>query len=174
MKLTKEIIYNLANIFFNYYTESEQKKNALSILKIFDLEYNEKINRLLYVGEEPYMITPEEVSDFTSKITPLSLTSFDIECIETVLNKYEVKVIAPSLSPIFDAIGWILRLDVDKYRIHFIGGCDYDIWNEPVIPWDYDLEDDACDWKSGNDWADGFDLSKDLPKNWLDEQYFPN
>lgn len=166
MELEKKAIYNLANVFFVYYKDTDLEKQALSILKIFDIDYNKKLNNLIYEKNTPFIITREDLKDYHSTITPVSLLSFDIECIETVLNKVDIKPIAIKLSPIFDCIGWVLRLDVDMYRIHYIVSPTYEYWKEPYISWDDDIEDNAIDWRSGNDWRDGFDLSKNFPPNW--------
>ena len=38
-----------------------------------------------------------------------------------------------------------------------------------MTPWYYDIEDEDLDWKHGDDWEDGLDLEKDLPKHWITE-----
>ena len=73
---------------------------------------------------------------------------------------------ALKLSTVLESIGWVIRYESDGFNIHFVGSSTYEVWKEPIIPWNYDLEEDACDWKSGDDWRDGFNLEKDFPPNW--------
>lgn len=166
MELSREVSYNICHTFFQFFKDTEMEDNCLSVLKIFDISYNDRIGRLCHPAPNPFMWAKEDVSKQRSLITPLKLKPFDLDCIETVLNKQDIAPYATKLSPLFDALGWVLRLEVDRYCIHFIGGAEYEVWNEPTVPWDYDLDKSQLDWKSGDDWRDGFNLDKELPVDW--------
>lgn len=193
----KEILDNLAFVFFNFFIDDNCKEGALSILKILDFDYNYEKGELIYEGYSPSLIYFKEELECTpytysekentiakigikkkdffskniSKVTPLKLKHFDVECIENVLNSMN-KDTSNSMSTLLDSIGWTISLEGDTYRIHFVGGSNYELWNEvinePIEPWDNDIEKGAIDWKTGNDWNDGLDLEKDIPKNWVE------
>lgn len=133
----------------------------MSILKILDFEYKEGC--LIY-QESP--IKNYKNIGVSYEITPISLNPFDIECIETVLNNMGLD--GPVLSPLLDCMGWVITRDEDgKYKIHFIGGSNYEVWREPGIPWDYDMDLEDKNWNEGSNWVDGWDLNKDVPESWI-------
>ena len=180
MTLKKDTVKNLVKVFFIYYPTDEDKKIALSIYKILDFKYDFDKGELVYygTGSPVYFYKTEYESPLTEdnlyaknvsfEITPVELSLFDLDCVRQAINQFSSNSDAQKLSTVLEAIGWVLRCEVDGFNVHFIGSSTYEIWNEPVIPWNYDLEEDACDWKSGNDWRDGFNLDKDFPPKWTE------
>ena len=166
MDLDRKTLYNICHVFFQYFKDTDLEDKCLSVLKIFDISYNKRIDRICYIGQKSFMLSKEDTIRQQDLITPLKLKHFDLDCIETVLNSSDIAPYANKLSPLFDALGWVLRYEVDRHCIHFIGGADYEVWNEPMVPWDYDLDKSQLDWKSGDDWRDGFNLDKELPIDW--------
>lgn len=180
MTLKKDTVKNLVKVFFIYYPTDEDKKIALFIYKILDFKYDFDKGELVYygTGSPVYFYKTEYESPLTEdnlyaknvsfEITPVELSLFDLDCVKQAINQFSSNSDAQKLSTVLEAIGWVLRCEVDGFNVHFIGSSTYEIWNEPVIPWNYDLEEDACDWKSGNDWRDGFNLDKDFPPKWTE------
>lgn len=161
MILSKATINNIASVFKYTYEKMGNESVALSVLKILDFDYKDKC--LLY-KDSP--IENYDELDVSFEITPISLNSFDIDCIETVLNNLGLE--GPVLSPLLDCIGWVITRDENsKYKIHFIGGPNYEVWREPGIPWDYDMDSEDKNWIEGSNWVDGWDLSRDTPREWV-------
>lgn len=99
------------------------------------------------------------------EITPYIFASEEIEAIEEILNKeYNY---AFNASPLLDCVGWIIRKEFDCYKTRYALSSIYEIGSEPMTPWYYDIEDEDLDWRHGDDWEDGLDLEKDLPKHWI-------
>lgn len=163
MENIKEI-RNLANMF---YILGMPKEGEL-LLNILDLTLKDGV--LYYKRGTPnekiiHKRDRKEIDIW--KVTPLKLNALDVESIVSLINSDKIrdpKILAPMLS----SIGWVLRKGVDSWEIFFVGSELYKVWNEPVVRWDEDLEEDCTDWKSGNDWEDGWDLEKDIPKTWLE------
>lgn len=162
MTLSREEVLNLASVFkYSFEGSTKDLRNlGMTLLKILDFSYD-PYEGLKY-REEP--IEGYEGLRVSFRVTPVSLGSFDVDCIETALNK--VGPTAVALSPLLDCIGWTLSKDENGYKVHFVGGRGYDVWREPGIPWDLDLDEETKDWRTGSDWVDGWDLKKDVPKKW--------
>lgn len=160
MILSEPVVKNLASIFKYNYENTDMRNSAMSVLKILDFEY--KKGKLLYQEKE---IDGYDNLPVSYRITPITLIPFDVDCIETSLGL--LGAAATSLSPILDSIGWIFTRDGDRYKLHFIGGSRYEVWREPGIPWDYDMDSMDKNWREGSDWPDGIDLSKDIPERWI-------
>lgn len=169
MALTETDAKVLASAFFEFFPED--KSDALLILKIFDFEYNaEKKELRNYNFKDFLMKDGEQDISLLFAPHPMKITHYDHECIENILNSGNTQNPVKNLSPLFDSIGWVLRNDGDINRIHFVGSSSYEIWNEPDISWDEDLDEKSCDWKSGTGWTDGWDLDKMLPiRNWNED-----
>ena len=160
MILSEPVVRNLASIFKYNYENTDMRDSAMSILKILDFDY--KRGQLLYQEKE---IEGYDDLPVSYRITPITLISFDVDCVETALNK--LGVAATILSPILDSIGWSFTKEDGGYRLHFLGGANYEVWREPGIPWDYDMDAEDKNWREGSDWPDGIDLSKDIPERWV-------
>lgn len=99
------------------------------------------------------------------KVTPYIFSEEEIEDIEEILNReYNY---APNASPLLDCMGWVIRKEFDCYKIRYALSSLYEFWEEPLTPWDFDIEEEDTDWRNGDDWEDGLDLSKDLPRHWI-------
>lgn len=160
MILSDPVVRNLASIFKYNYEDKDMVNSAMAILKILDFEY--KSGKLLYQEKE---INGYDNLPVSYRITPITLIPFDVECIEEVLNNLDIE--ATPFSPILDSIGWIFTKEDEKYKLHFTGGSQYEIWREPGIPWDYDMDSEDKNWREGSDWPDGIDISKDFPVKWI-------
>lgn len=102
------------------------------------------------------------------KITPYIFSDEEIEDIEGILNKeYNY---APNASPLLDCLGWVIRKEFDYFKIRYALSLLYEFWNEPLVPWDFDIEEEDINWWDGDDWEDGLDLSKDIPKHWITKE----
>ena len=181
MTLKKDTVKNLVKVFFMYYPTEEDKKIALSIYKILDFKYDFDKGELIYYGtgspvyfyktDYDNPLKDEDnlyAKNATFEVTPVELSLFDLDCVRQALSQFASNSDALKLSPVLEAIGWIIRCESDGFNVHFVGSASYEVWKEPIIPWDYDLEEDACDWKSGDDWRDGFNLERDFPPKWTD------
>lgn len=163
MKL--EAAINLAKSFFycrslikEINEDSPSLKAMLAVLRILDFEFIEASEILVYFGDKVYGFLKPDKSKLSNKIIPVDIKNYDRECIEDILNNEKYKLDITYISPIFETIGWVLTSLSGTIRIHFEGSPTYEIWNEPLLRWDEDLDDDCCDWKSGTNWRDGLDL----------------
>ena len=161
MILSEPVVKNISSVFkYNYENNGKESIDAaLSVLKILDFEYENSC--LLYQGNS---IKDYDSLPVSFNITPITLIPFDVDCVETALNS--IGPIASSLSPLLDCIGWVMVKEGSDYKIKFIGGAQYEVWHEPGIAWDYDMDAEDKNWREGSDWPDGIDLSKDIPKSW--------
>jgi len=168
MLLDKDTVDNIVNVFFTCYPEDEDKRLALLILKIINFKYSFDTGDLTYIGRSPvHFYKKDHLEDKMSfVITPVYFSLYDLESIQIAINSYPITSDIPKVSPLLDSLGWVVRLETDGYKLHFVGSATYEVWKEPIVPWNYDLEEDACDWKSGDDWRDGFNLDRDFPPNW--------
>ena len=102
------------------------------------------------------------------KVTPYIFSEEEIEAIEEILNRtYNY---APNASPLLDCMGWVIRKEFDYYKIRYALSSLYEFWEEPLTPWDFDLEEEDTNWRDGDDWEDGLDLDKDIPKHWITKE----
>lgn len=179
MTLKEDVLNNLVKVFFTCYPTDEDKKIALLIYKILDFKYDFDKGELTYYGSSSsvyfYKINYDNplkdenniyAKDITFKVTPIELSLFDLDCVKQAINQFPSASEVLKVSPILESIGWIIRCEADGFNIHFVGSSTYEVWNEPSLPWNYDLEDDACDWKSGDDWRDGFNLEQEFTPKW--------
>ena len=162
-----ETATNIAKTFFycSYVIQETDDRSPsleamISVLRVLDFEYLDKDEILVYFGDKIYGFKKPKNPYLTNKVTPLDIKSYDRECIEDILNNDKYKTYTVALNPIFEAMGWVLTTLTGTVRMHFEGSPTYEIWNEPLLRWDEDLDDDCCDWKSGTNWRDGLDLEK--------------
>lgn len=102
------------------------------------------------------------------KVTPYIFSEEEIEAIEEILNRtYNY---APNASPLLDCMGWVIRKEFDYYKIRYALSSLYEFWEEPLTPWDFDLEEEDTNWRDGDDWEDELDLDKDIPKHWITKE----
>lgn len=159
MKITfefpMEVRDNLACTYYNIPNDSICNE----LMELFGFELKEEYvyfeNKRFTFKEAPY------------KITPYIFDTEEIEAIENILNKeYNY---AFNASPLLDCLGWVIRKEFDCFRMRYALSSIYDLNQEPLVPWDYDIEEGETDWKHGDDWEDGLDLDKDLPEHWITE-----
>ncbi len=163
MILSIPVVENIASVFkYNYEKKGKDMISAaMSVLKIMDFEY--RGGKLLYDEKE---IEEYDNLKVSFRITPVTMTPFDEDCVRTVLNNMGEQSVV--LSPIMDCIGWSIYKEASGYGLKFIGGSSYEVWREPGIPWDMDVDREQLNWKEGDDWADGIDFNRDRPSNWLE------
>ena len=169
-----ETLVNIAKAFFycrSVIQERDKTSTALdamvSVLRVINFDFLEKDEILVYYGDRLYWFKKPEKIKLPNKITPVDIKSYDRECIEDILNmeKYIQDIIL--INPIFEAMGWVLTVLSGTVRMHFEGSATYEIWNEPLLRWDEDMDDDSCDWKSGTGWRDGLNL-ENIKYDWLE------
>ena len=162
--MTREIAVNISEIFFFYKKRFEEENNPLaiellvSILRLLDFEFLTKENTLVFFGKEPIKIKGDDNPKATYKVTPLDIKTYDRECLEDLLNSSKYLTVVPKIAPLFESIGWVVNSRSGTIRLCFEGSGTYEIWNEPLLRWDEDIDDDSCDWRSGTGWKDGLDL----------------
>ena len=168
MTLSKNITDNLASVFFNVYTDASDRENGMKLLRIFDFNYSHTESKLTYSTDEILRVYFPDTVEYTYVITPFEFGRTDLESVYVMLDSLSMFE-AIKLSPLFDALGWVARIELDKVSIRFVGSDIYDLWNEPYESWDDDIEDTSeIDWFTGTDWADGWNLENLLPANWKD------
>ena len=146
------------NIAYTYYNTSKDTV-CDELMELFGFTLKDGY---VYYGDKRFIH-----KGVTYDITPYIFASEEMEAIEEVLNRsYNY---AYNASPLLDCMGWVIRKEFDSYKTRYALSYIYEISSEPMTPWYYDIEDEDLDWKHGDDWEDGLDLEKDLPKHWITE-----
>lgn len=156
--MTLEAAKNIANTSYymldNMDMEEDLKEALPSLLNLLGLEYEE--GKILYQN-----LLLDKDDSFFNKITPVELSREDIEKIEELLNSSSIFIIAPCLFPILDSIGWVVNSELGTFKIHFEGSNVYEMWNEPMMRWDDDIDDDEqCNWWEGDGWVDNLKFNE--------------
>lgn len=147
------------NIASSYFSTSKDSVCS-EIMVLFGFGITEEA--VTYDGD----ILSKEASSF--RVTPYVFSDEEVSDIESILNKEYNH--APNASPLLDCLGWIIREEFGYYKIRYALSSLYEFWAEPLVPWDFDIEEYDINWRDGDDWEDGLDLSKDLPRHWITKE----
>ena len=151
MKLPNSAKEALARVFYDLGQSPEAIDDLMSVLKIFDFRWDVKNQVLIDDNTEKVFPKKKVEKDSPWRIIPIkNLSNFDLDCLERVLNTRTMKkIVSPlGLNPLFECLGWTIKLSGDTYRLHFVGGTDYweshdpnqwnkewtEGWQEPWIP----------------------------------------
>lgn len=164
--MTLEAAANIASTTY-YLLDKVNKEDLEDILPelfgVLGLDYS---NGVIYYQDTAFT-KPDRLQLF-NKTTPVDLKIEEIEEIEGILNDCRYFTAIIEVFPILDSIGWVVNNELGVYKIHFEGSNIYEMWNEPMMRWDDDIDDDEqCNWWEGDGWVDDLEFNK-LTFNWKD------
>ena len=145
MKLPNSAKEALARVFYDLGQSPEAIDDLMSVLKIFDFRWDAKNQVLIDDNTEEVFSEKKAKKDSPWEVIPIkNLSNFDLDCLERVLNTRVMKKIdSPlGLNPLFECLGWTIKLSGDTYRLHFVGGTDYWESHDPH-QWDKEWTDPA-------------------------------
>lgn len=167
--ISEEIVSNLASVFFSdaiFNLPSETKKAVIAIYKTLDFDYVGSKELLLYKGSFKNFFVKNKIKE-PWRITPYRIEAKKVKYIEEILNTPGYGNVH-QLCPIFDAIGFILKEENNRFSLQFLGSANYEVWKEVDPKWNEDIDMTEVNWKDG-EWLDGIDLNN-TKFNWKPEE----